>query len=463
LEAGTTPVLVASSPLARLLDEPLVVVDVGARWGASQAWDALGDRCLTIGFEPDEAECERLNLLHAGQENLRFVPLALGPRPGLSPLHLTRGRGASSIYRPSGDVMRRHPALAAILPVEETTVIEMTTLDSWCASEGIGRVDAIKVDTQGSELGVLEGASRTLETVRAVEVEVEFNELYTGAPLFGDVDRFLRERGFLLWKLRDLAHYPQTGAPAGWTTPDASYYDTHVAWFRSRVGQVFWANAFYLKKETARPSPASCWSRLVRDACVTGAHGFFDLSLLALELARAHAPEQARPLVDAALAEHAEQRGRCQAAPLSCVVEPVTIPLAETGFTGAGWLPAETVGSGLARWTGPGRDAWLDLPAVVLPGTRVDLLVAATTTPEIAEGLAVEVNRTPLLLDRTPHEHGIIYSGTLPAGYTSPRRFTRLMVRTPAVGPHPQPGADAGETEVGAAVAWIRLTPPCAP
>jgi FkbM family methyltransferase len=463
LKAVSAPVLAPSWPLGRLLEKPLVVVDVGARWGASPIWDDLGDRCLTIGFEPDEAECERLNLLHAGQGNLRFVPLALGARPGLSPLYLTKGRGASSIYRPSDDAMRRHPALSAILPVEETTVIEMTTLDSWCASEGIDHIDAMKIDTQGSELGVLEGASRILETVRAVEVEVEFNELYTGAPLFADVDRFLRARGFLLWKFRDLAHYPQAGAPMGRTTPDAWHYDAHVASFQARPGQVFWANAFYLKQETARPSPATGWIQLLRDACVTSAQGFFDLSHLAMELARAAAPEEARPIIDAAILADAGRRSQPAPEPLAYLLEPRTISLATTGFSGGGWQPVEVPATGPARWTGPGRDAWLDLPACLLPGTRLDLLVAATMTPEIAEGLTVDVNRTPLPLERTPHDHGILYTGNVPLDYTSRRRSTRLMIRTPAVVPRTGASPDANGTEAGAAIAWLRLTPPRTP
>jgi Methyltransferase FkbM domain len=55
----------------------------------------------------------------------------------------------------------------------------------------INNVDAIKLDTQGSELDILRGATHVLPTVSLIDIEVEFNELYDGQPLFCDVDRFL--------------------------------------------------------------------------------------------------------------------------------------------------------------------------------------------------------------------------------------------------------------------------------
>src|SRR5207249_2189584 len=66
----------------------------------------------------------------------------------------------------------------------------------------------IKLDTQGSELDIL----RTVDDsqwpdVLAVEVEVEFAELYTNQPLFFDVDGFLRSKGMVLFDLRTAREY----------------------------------------------------------------------------------------------------------------------------------------------------------------------------------------------------------------------------------------------------------------
>jgi len=42
-------------------DDPVVVVDVGARWGFNEEWKVFGDALRVYCFEPDKEECERLN------------------------------------------------------------------------------------------------------------------------------------------------------------------------------------------------------------------------------------------------------------------------------------------------------------------------------------------------------------------------------------------------------------------
>ncbi|HEX8771269.1 MAG TPA: FkbM family methyltransferase, partial [Acidimicrobiales bacterium] len=239
--------------LARFLSDPLVVVDVGCRWGFADHWHRLGDRCLAIGFDPDGAECDRLAEQYAGSPSVRLVPQGLGPEAGTATLYMTKNPGGYSLMPTVSDVVERHPALEGGRVVG-TSSVEVTTLDGWCEAEGIRGVDVIKIDTQGSELGILQGAAQVLDSVRAVEVEVEFNPLYEGVPLFGDIDRYLREKGFVLWRLRDMAHYAQRGMARDWWSEEFFYYDDLVARFLTGGGQLFWANAFYLRRPVAYPS-----------------------------------------------------------------------------------------------------------------------------------------------------------------------------------------------------------------
>ncbi|MBA3655759.1 MAG: FkbM family methyltransferase [Gemmatimonadaceae bacterium] len=79
-------------------------------------------------------------------------------------------------------------------------------IDQLFAEGRIPRVDFLSVDTQGSELWILQGAERMLETTTvAVACEVNFDELYKGAPLFGELDAFMRAKGFLLASLEPMA------------------------------------------------------------------------------------------------------------------------------------------------------------------------------------------------------------------------------------------------------------------
>jgi len=52
------------------------------------------------------------------------------------------------------------------------------------------------MDTQGSELDVLRGATRMLDAIALVEVELSLIAVYESAPLFGDVYAVLADHGF---------------------------------------------------------------------------------------------------------------------------------------------------------------------------------------------------------------------------------------------------------------------------
>jgi FkbM family methyltransferase len=280
--------------LAFALSRSLTVVDVGCRWGPAAAWLELpGVR--VIGFDPDEEECRRLAERTGERAAARFVPVALGRHAGPARLHLTHEPACSSLYPPDVGLIETRPALVVITPAGQTDV-ELDTLDAWTEREGVDRVDFVKLDTQGSELDILRGAERILQTVRAIEVEVEFNPIYQGQPLFGDVDDYLRTRGFVLWRLGDLAHYSLPGGVSDFPTTDTHHYDVHhPVTVAGTGGQLYWANAFYVRREIAFPPDDVPWETALADALLTGALGFWDLAhLSALRASGAPAQTAAR-------------------------------------------------------------------------------------------------------------------------------------------------------------------------
>jgi FkbM family methyltransferase len=463
--------------LARLLDDPIVVVDVGCRWGFADVWADFGDRCIAIGFDPDVEECARLEQRYEGRAEVRVVPVGLGAHDGEATLYVTEERAGTSLYPSAPDAFERHPTVAAGR-VEYTTTVEVQRLDDWTAAEDIGPVDVIKLDTQGSELDVLQGASRVLEGVRAIEVEVEFNPLYDGQPLFGDVDRFLREHGFVLWGLKHLSHYAQAGTFTDWRLREHHWFDRYAADVWIGAGQLFWADAFYVRREIAYPAKPQPWQELVRDACVTAALQIPDLADRLMADAIDTASEAAATVLanarasarDALVSSESDPAAQFDAlmaerrVTLAQTSRPLTEEMAiDVGsplFRGSGWQHLQRTEHGWVRWTGPSREATIELPLVLVPEVRIELLVVAAMSARIIEELEAEVNRVPLPLTMTSHEYGTLVSGVVPRGYASPRRYTRLVLRTCETmlwsDAHPELESD---DEMGLAVAWVRLTP----
>jgi FkbM family methyltransferase len=276
--------------LATHLERPLVVIDVGCRDGDATGWTTFGSNVHVIGFEPDVEECERLQESYDGPARRTFVPLALGGRSGEALLHLTRFPQSSSLYEPSTEAIERHPALTAHEEIDRRTVT-LTTLDEWIDETDAPAPDFVKLDIQGAELDVLRSSPHALESVRALEVEVEFQPLYRNQPLFADVDAYLREQGFVLWRLRGLRHLAIAGA-----APDDILMGFSVladqAEMQPAGGQLSWGDAIYVRDDFAAAAQES-WTASLRDACVATALGLPELGQVALRAAIAAGPPAA--------------------------------------------------------------------------------------------------------------------------------------------------------------------------
>ena len=216
----------------------LGVLDIGSRDGLHPMFNEVAPFIMAAGFEPDDEECKQLqnNLtMTAPYRSVTFLPFALGKVDGQQMLHLCRSRGTSSFLRPNRLILDRFPE-AGRFDVQGSVPVQMKTLDG-LIQESAGHqlprhVDYVKLDTQGSELDILQGAKNTLvEQVVALQVEVEFQKLYESQPVFRDVDLFLSQCGFTLFKLRRAEWVRQT------------YQQSP----RLSAGQIVFGDALYLK------------------------------------------------------------------------------------------------------------------------------------------------------------------------------------------------------------------------
>ena len=84
------------------------------------------------------------------------------------------------------------------LSFPEKVIVETETLDEFCTTRGISRIDFVHMDVQGAESLVLEGAQRMLPHITAIWLEVANEELYAGQKLRPAIEDWLRARKFAL-------------------------------------------------------------------------------------------------------------------------------------------------------------------------------------------------------------------------------------------------------------------------
>lgn len=228
-----------------LAKEGLGVIDVGSRGGIQGMFTEVAPLLHVVGFEPDREEWQRLMAAPPSEpfKSLIHLPCALGDTDGERMLYVNQERGTSSFYQPNREWLARFPNAARYETVTVRSV-PVRSLDSLLADPTIqlpGHLDFIKLDTQGSELDILRGAQRMLEHhVVTLEVEVEFTRLYKDQPLFREVDAWLGDSGFTLFKLRRQSWVRKTAA-----------HHPHLS-----AGQLVFADALYLRDPL---SDASVW------------------------------------------------------------------------------------------------------------------------------------------------------------------------------------------------------------
>lgn len=170
-----------------LLDPGDVFYDVGASVGyiTLEAARRVGAQGQVVAFEPQPSLAHHIAVSAAlnGMRAVTVYPAMLGREAGPGVLHV----GSHSVH---ASAIAREPDAAAI-------ACERTTLDALVASGAIRPPNVIKVDVEGAELQVFEGARRTLARFRpALVFESDAN-----------MDRYGYRRAELLALLGTCAEY----------------------------------------------------------------------------------------------------------------------------------------------------------------------------------------------------------------------------------------------------------------
>jgi FkbM family methyltransferase len=204
---------------------PLTYVDVGARAIKNNPFVQTFQSAQYVGFELDAEECKRLNSLVIPKH--KFYAQALGRKNETRTIYVTRNPACSSLYEPNSQEMHRYMECGAYFDVLDEKAVKTVSLDDWCRDNDLPTIEFLELDTQGSELDILQGSEHLLATsILGLQVEVEFFPMYKDQPLFSDIDIYLRRWDFSLF--------------------DLSRYRLRRSYLKTR-GQLIWGHAFYLK------------------------------------------------------------------------------------------------------------------------------------------------------------------------------------------------------------------------
>lgn len=187
-----------------------LVIDVGANVGqfASELRN-VGYKGQIVSFEP-LSSAHRVLSKRARRDPLWTVHerCAVGDEDGETVIHVSANSVSSSIL-PMLDAHTSAAQSSAYVSEESTPVVRLDTVLPQYLERS--RNAFIKIDTQGFEKQVLDGACTSLQRVQGVLCELSLVPLYEGQTLWQDMIARLESDGFHLWFLQPGFIDPKTG------------------------------------------------------------------------------------------------------------------------------------------------------------------------------------------------------------------------------------------------------------
>jgi FkbM family methyltransferase len=178
-----------------------LIIDVGANIGqfASEI-RATGYDKRIISIEPILSCNKKLKILSFFDNKWSVLePLAIGSEDGYIEINVSKNFVSSSIL----GITEQHLKSENESIYSSKQIVKINSLDQ--AVYNLIDNDSIimiKIDTQGYEYNVLEGATKILKVAKAVVMELSAVELYNNQKLSEEMIAYMKWHGFELWNIK---------------------------------------------------------------------------------------------------------------------------------------------------------------------------------------------------------------------------------------------------------------------
>ncbi len=176
------------------------ILDVGANEGQFvKELRFYGYRDKVLSFEPLLEAHEKLIEFSKDDNDWEiFRPIALGNKNIKNIINISKNSVSSSILNMSEEHIANSPDSRFI---SKQSIEEIKLDDIFNELKIENKNLFLKIDTQGYEFQVLEGAQKNLHLFKGILVEVSLTELYEGQKPWLEIINLIQSHGFKLWSV----------------------------------------------------------------------------------------------------------------------------------------------------------------------------------------------------------------------------------------------------------------------
>ena len=154
----------------------------------------VGYRGQIISFEPLSSAFAKLESAAALDPHWEVHNLGVGNKEGVATLNVSANSESSSLLRMLPKHLQSFPESRYVT----TETITLTTLEKVLSGLSPASRVFVKVDTQGYEIPVIDGAADSLAAVRGVQLEMSIVPLYEGERLMPEMVTYMAGKGLQL-------------------------------------------------------------------------------------------------------------------------------------------------------------------------------------------------------------------------------------------------------------------------
>jgi len=190
--------------------DDLLIFDVGANIGEETFhYHKAFPNAIVYSFEPYPETAEKLKNT-VGHKNILVFQLGVAEDPGERKLNINTNSDVNSFYKRPTNCRSYFPTDGEYI---DEIKVPTVSLDQFVQDNDLAKINILKIDVEGGELAVLNGAHELLShsKIDVIFLEIGFVQRFEDEPYFTQIFSFLRGFGYTVYNLYELVSDNRNG------------------------------------------------------------------------------------------------------------------------------------------------------------------------------------------------------------------------------------------------------------